>query len=297
MARPFEGDIPHQGVRNFLQSAFASFSGLAAGSDPTTLALTTDSTYVINGKQYFLPAADGVDFSAGEVQPTSSTVYYLVVVDAAGTVTTIQGDLTSQKLPEPPEGKAILGAVKIVTSAGATFTPGTTSLAAAGVTDTYADFGFYPQGGDASRFTFAVSVVASRFFTGVVTFVDVARASTANRIRLTGGANYFIKDQIFYKAATDNIVVSALAAQPDATTRYYLIQIDATGAVSVLAGNARRVPTPSTGNAALAVMKVVTNGATFTPGTTDLNAAGVTTTFANLYRWPRGGLTSELIYS
>lgn len=94
------------------------------------------------------PAGTGV-----YVQPISTTVYYTIAVNAAGTIKVYQGSYTGQVLgaptpgvygdglvPDIETGYAPVGGIKIVTNASATFTLGTTALDAAGVTATYADF-------------------------------------------------------------------------------------------------------------------------------------------------------------
>jgi hypothetical protein len=90
------------------------------------------------------------------------------------------------------------------------------------------------------------------------------------------------------------------------TTALYLVQCDASGAVSTKqsniavagigadgkvggvqmpAGSDQRaaLPEPDSGNAAIGFIKVTTNASTtFTPGTTALDAAGLTVTYTNL---------------
>jgi hypothetical protein len=301
MSQAYESDVPHEGIRNLLRFGALGCAGLAAATDPTALAVTLDTPYAIGGVVRNLQALDGVDFTAGSEQPSSTVCFYLVVVNAAGTVSTIQGvpaSASEARLPPAPDDVAILGAVRISTSASATFEPSVTSLAAPGVTDTYANFSAYPSGGDPTGITFGASVAAGRFFTGVASFGDLVRATTASQLRLMAALNFFIGDQLFDKPATDNIPITASAAQPASTTRYYLISIDAAGTVTTSAGVTRTVPAPPVGSVAIGVMRVVTGaGTTFTPGTTALNAAGVTTTFANLVRYPRGGLVTTLTYA
>lgn len=87
---------------------------------------------------------------AAYVQPISSTVYYLLGLNAAGTVCTVQGGYSGQSItlngqafvsdgsmPALPVGYAPIGVVKIATNGSTTFTAGTTLLDAAGVTATY----------------------------------------------------------------------------------------------------------------------------------------------------------------
>ena len=86
---------------------------------------------------------------AAYVQPANSTVYYVLGLNAAGTVATVQGGYSGQSLtvngqpfvsdgsmPVLPNGYAPIGVLKVATGA-VTFTPATTALDAASVTTTY----------------------------------------------------------------------------------------------------------------------------------------------------------------
>lgn len=86
---------------------------------------------------------------AAYVQPQNTTVYYLLGVNAAGTICTVQGGYAGQSLtlnnqpwvsdgsmPALPVGYAPIGVIKVATGA-VTFTPATTALDAASVTATY----------------------------------------------------------------------------------------------------------------------------------------------------------------
>lgn len=94
-------------------------------------------------------AATNLPLSAGVIQPVLTKCLYLIYVNAAGTVASVQGkpvltaDLTNGvavlKWPDLPANVAPIGAVKITLASTATFTPGTTALDAANVTATYYD--------------------------------------------------------------------------------------------------------------------------------------------------------------
>lgn len=86
------------------------------------------------------------------IQPVSSTVYYLLVMNAAGTVSCLQGTYSGQQftganillgdgsIPDPQDATYVaFGLIKIVTNSSTTFTPGTTALDAAGLTVTFKD--------------------------------------------------------------------------------------------------------------------------------------------------------------
>jgi hypothetical protein len=105
-------------------------------------------------------------------QPANTTVYYVLGVNAAGTVAIVQGTFAGQNLVPPvtagvgalansgtsfvgdgsipnlPEGFAPAGLLKVVTTTGAgvPFTPGTTNLNAAGLALTFWDINLIPEG-------------------------------------------------------------------------------------------------------------------------------------------------------
>jgi hypothetical protein len=92
--------------------------------------------------------------TAATVQPVSTTCLYLICVAANLAVTSVQGTPVSTsalsagdvalKFPEPTANTCPIGAVKIVTDSTHTFTPGTTALDAAGITETYYDLCLCP---------------------------------------------------------------------------------------------------------------------------------------------------------
>lgn len=93
------------------------------------------------------------------VQPVSTTVYYVIVVNGSGTVYVIQGTYSGQTftafknalgtgaIPDiaVPNLYAPIGAFKVVTDSTHTFTPATTALDAAGVTVTYCSLNRLPD--------------------------------------------------------------------------------------------------------------------------------------------------------
>lgn len=106
--------------------------------------------------------------SAGYVQPASTTVYYTLAVNAAGSVAVVQGAYFGQTfdtaptaslgqnsfggarvtgdgaVPSVPAGYCPFGLVKVATNGSTTFTPGTTALDAAGVTASFFDLAVIP---------------------------------------------------------------------------------------------------------------------------------------------------------
>jgi hypothetical protein len=96
------------------------------------------------------------------VQPAGTTVYYLLCVNAAGTVAVVQGSYAGQSVsyapgdpskvlvgtgnvPVEPAGYTAFGLIKVVTNAATTFTPGTTALDNGGLTVTYFDLARVPS--------------------------------------------------------------------------------------------------------------------------------------------------------
>lgn len=106
------------------------------------------------------PLAPGVGSTTGGtyVQPAGKTVYYVVCLDSAGTVTCVQGSYNGQplggpglvgdgKIPDPGTSVTPFGVIKVVTAGAATFTLGTTLFDAANVTTTFYDVHVLPAGG------------------------------------------------------------------------------------------------------------------------------------------------------
>lgn len=120
------------------------------------------------------------------------------------------------------------------------------------------------------------------------------------------GIDYAIDGLGYHKADTDNIAVTAHAQQAVSTKCLYLVQIDSAGTVSTVKGdevltadltNGTKVlhwPRPAADRCPIGAYKVETDGSTtFTNGTTDLGAAGITDTFYNFC----GGMPHEPLTS
>ena len=131
------------GTMCFTKGALAIGDGAKTGvAVPTTVI-----HYAIDGIGYATTAAaTNKPLTADTAQAADTTCLYLIMVDADGAFTSVKGrdalndDLTATsdvvEWPEPSADKCCIGAVKIKTVA-VTFTPGTTALDAAGITDTY----------------------------------------------------------------------------------------------------------------------------------------------------------------
>jgi len=122
----------------------------------------------------------------------------------------------------------------------------------------------------------------------------LAEGTNAATIKTTAAVDFVISGLAYSKAATDNITVTACAAQADLTSCMYLITIDAAGTVTTTKGTEQVTgsgldmlwPTIPANSAVLGAIKVATSGATFTAGTTDLGAGTVTDTYYNFFTPP-----------
>ena len=133
-------------------------AGLAEGTNAHTIKTSNILHYRIGGQAYVKAATDNIDMTALAVQASGTTAYYLVVINAAGTVTLVapptartgDPDTTGLLLGELPAASAVIGILKVVATAA--FTSGTTDLAGQG---TFADINSYPPNGDPTVFTYA----------------------------------------------------------------------------------------------------------------------------------------------
>ena len=135
-------------------TACLSKAGLAVGGTATGVALAAPNgagtDFAINGTIYHKADAATVAITAAAEQAEETTCLYLVCLNASGTLSTVKGteqlteDLTAGTAvldwPTPVADTCPIGCLHVVvTGDGVTFTAGTTSLAASGVTTTYRD--------------------------------------------------------------------------------------------------------------------------------------------------------------
>lgn len=117
-------------------------------------------------------------------------------------------------------------------------------------------------------------------------------AATIKIVAPNGAGIDFAIDGIgYHKADTDNIAVTAHAVQAVSTSCLYLVQIDSAGAVSTKKGNEELTadlgvnkslqwPVPDDDRCPIGGYKIALDASTtFTNGTTDHGAAGVTDTY------------------
>jgi len=134
----------------------------------------------------------------------------------------------------------------------------------------------------------------------------LAEGTNANTIKTVAATNYAINGLMYTKAVTDNIAMTAAATQPELTTCLYVVGANAAGTVSIVKGieqltadlvSGAKVLQFPTGRSPLVCplgyFKVVTAAATtFTSGTTDLSASGVTATYQDVFQLPPAPLLS-----
>lgn len=151
-----------------------------------------------------------------------------------------------------------------------------------------------------------------------------AEGTNANTIQSTATVTFVIDGRFYSKSATDNIAISyagpsvyqaaaggvqsvngGFTGGANGSTRLYLVCLDTSGNVSIVPGQivdsaelaagriALMFPDAPNGVCPVAAMRVaLTAGTTFTPGSTDLSAAGVTGSFINLASVPANPLTA-----
>jgi hypothetical protein len=143
--------------QSFGLTACLSKAGLAEGTNAGTIKTAAPNgagtDYAIEGIAYHKADTDNIALVSHDTTddpvstvPVSSTVVFLVLLDASGNVRIRQGedvltaDVNEQLVtPQVPDGYCAIGAIKVATNASATFLAGTTDLGAAGITDTYYD--------------------------------------------------------------------------------------------------------------------------------------------------------------
>ena len=128
-----------------INSGFQSLTsaGLAEGTNANTYKTVNTLAYTINGVFYSVSATDNIAMTstAGTVPPSSAALY-AVWVDSANVFSNTRGPVVASGDPCPVPTQttanvALVGLIKVVTNSSTTFTPASTDLGAAGVTDTF----------------------------------------------------------------------------------------------------------------------------------------------------------------
>ena len=131
---------------NGLASTTVATTPLVAIATTATKVKTTNATVLRNaGALNALGASDDFWTLTGGVLAESSFRRYLLLANASDTASVLASDDSTVSAAAcrwstlPANGTAIVGILTVATDASTTFTPGTTELSAAGITDTYID--------------------------------------------------------------------------------------------------------------------------------------------------------------
>lgn len=117
----------------------------------------------------------------------------------------------------------------------------------------------------------------------------LVEGTNANTMEIVNAIDFCIHGVLYSKAATDNIAMTAAVVQNVSTHCMYLVSIDKAGAVTTTKGAEAPVaddiflPSTPADECVIGAFKIVTDATTtFTSGTTDLGATGITDTFWDL---------------
>lgn len=165
-------DVTNQALRDLIGNMCLTKIVLAAtGGATATLASTGTFTFTNGGlslshvalaAQSIVPthSLNGkLAVTAARPLPTGKTAYFVLGVNAAGTICVVQGDYAGENLsqynmgtsamgdgsvPDVPAGYTPIGAMKMVNTSVGDFISGVTLLNVAGLTQTYTDLAIMP---------------------------------------------------------------------------------------------------------------------------------------------------------
>jgi hypothetical protein len=140
----------HNALLSTVSNAVYTAAGSAQATNTTGVKSVNTTTFTIDGVFKSKTATDplwtltGTAVTAGG---SGATMHYALCLNASGTASVVQGPTnqgsTTVWTPAPanqlPADIAIVATIKISLAAATVFTPGTTSLSAAGVTSTFED--------------------------------------------------------------------------------------------------------------------------------------------------------------
>lgn len=117
----------------------------------------------------------------------------------------------------------------------------------------------------------------------------LAEGTNAATLKTTATIPYMIDGMLYSKAATDNMAITACAQQAALTTCIYLVTLNAAGTLVVTKGrevltadlakgaDSLQFPTKPASQAVIGFFTIITaSGYTYTGGTTDNSATGIT---------------------
>jgi hypothetical protein len=145
-----------QNASDFLRDGTLALSkaGLAEGTNANTFQINAPNgagvDYAIKGRTYHKADTDNLAFSDGHTAlAASQQCVFGVQLDTSGNVTTKQSNIVDTAdleagndqlhWPVADDNKVIVGYIRVETSDSGAFTPGSTDLGDAQVTDTYYD--------------------------------------------------------------------------------------------------------------------------------------------------------------
>lgn len=155
------GDVFTEALRTLLGNRCFTKAICAIGSNAAKIKTTTNTVqYCIDGQLYEKAATDDLFvFTDLTIQPVSTTCFYALCLDASGAASIVNGEPVLTALitagtavalfPKVPSTVCVVGGVKVITDSTHTFTPATTELSAAGITDEYYNFSCIPTAGKA----------------------------------------------------------------------------------------------------------------------------------------------------
>ena len=138
--------MPLRNVLNFFNSACLANAAIALATTKSKVKTVNSITFCINGVLYTKAGTDNFwTLSGNALNPDADEAQFcrfLLLIDAAGAMAIVQSDVeTAAADVENPDYDTSLyccvGTLDVATNAATTFTPGTTLLDAAGITDTY----------------------------------------------------------------------------------------------------------------------------------------------------------------
>lgn len=135
-----------------INSGFQSLTaaGLAEGTNANTYKTVNTLTYTSDGVLKSKAGTDNIAMTSGiGTVPPSSAALYAVWIDGSGNFSNSRGPVvvTGDPCPvptAPANNLTLVGLIKVTTNSSTTFTPGSTDLGNAGVTDTYYDCSVMP---------------------------------------------------------------------------------------------------------------------------------------------------------
>lgn len=133
----------------------------------------------------------------------------------------------------------------------------------------------------------------------------VGEGTNSATLLTTAAVDFLIDGRLYEKAITDNIAITACAQQATLTTCLYLVTIDTAGTVTTTKGREILTADLTAGNDVLewpacpsgecpigAFRIVAASGYTYTAGTTDNGATGITDTYYEVCAVPAEPMTS-----